>query len=202
MLPLEHHRFDELLAAISAKTPTPGGGAVASATGAIACALAGMVVSYSLGKKDLLAHQPALDDARKQLERARALFLQLASEDEQAYAWLNSLQKLPESDAKRASEYPQAVQAAISAPLNTLAAACDIARLAKSLVPITNKWLRSDLAISAILTRATAQSSACNVRINLPLITDAKSRAALEAQTSELVHTCERITGEIEKACV
>ena len=45
--------LDQFLDSVAAKTPAPGGGAVASAVGALSAALAGMVVSYSTGKKNL-----------------------------------------------------------------------------------------------------------------------------------------------------
>lgn len=201
MQPLGSFRFDELLAAIAAKQPTPGGGAVAAATGATAAALAGMVVSYSLGKKDLAAHQPALTDAAAHLQRARAVFLELADEDAAAYAWLNGLQKLPEADAKRAAEYPQAVAACVQAPMATLAASVDIARLCRALVSITNKWLKSDLAIAAILADAAAKSAACNVRINTPLVADAAARAKAEQQTTDLVAEASRLAQATQAAC-
>jgi formiminotetrahydrofolate cyclodeaminase len=73
-MPIGATQFASLLAQIAAKSPTPGGGAVACATGALAAALAGMVVSYSLGKKSLAAHQADLEKAAHALENARALF--------------------------------------------------------------------------------------------------------------------------------
>src|ERR1044071_2665053 len=93
--------FAELLSRIAAKTPPPGGGAVACATGALAAALAGMVVSYSLGKKSLAAHQDELERAAHALENARAVFLELAEEDAGAYGLVNELMKLPETDPRR-----------------------------------------------------------------------------------------------------
>lgn len=201
MQPLGTFRFDEFLAAIAAKSPTPGGGAVAAATGATAAALAGMVISYSLGKKDLIQHESPLQNAKHHLERARAVFLELANEDAAAYAWLNALQKLPENDAKRAAEHPAALSACIQAPMATLAAAVDIARLCESLVPITNKWLRSDLAIAAILADAAAKAGACNVRINIPLVTGPAARAKLEEQTARLVAEVARLSLATQMAC-
>src|SRR5262245_33046677 len=81
----------DFLAQVGAKTPAPGGGAVASAAGAIAAALAKMVVSYSIGKKSLAEHQPMLQQAAGSLERASALLLALADEDAAAYGLVNEL---------------------------------------------------------------------------------------------------------------
>jgi formiminotetrahydrofolate cyclodeaminase len=83
--------LDEFLRQTAAKTPTPGGGAVACTTGALAAALAGMVVSYSLGKKSLAPHQPDLEQAARSLENARSLFLRLADEDAQGISVVNRI---------------------------------------------------------------------------------------------------------------
>src|SRR5262245_5876212 len=89
MQPLASYTIADFLEALAARTPTPGGGAVASAVGATAAALARMVVAYSLGKKSLAAHQPALEIAARELDVARALLLRLADEDAAAYALLS-----------------------------------------------------------------------------------------------------------------
>ena len=70
MTSLSSLRFAELLDQIGAKTPAPGGGAVACASGALAASLAHMVVAYSLGKKWLAAHQDALALDGEIVERA------------------------------------------------------------------------------------------------------------------------------------
>jgi formiminotetrahydrofolate cyclodeaminase len=167
--------FAELLSRTAAKTPTPGGGAVACATGALAAALAGMVVSYSLGKKNLAAHQPELERAAHVLENARGLFLSLAQEDEEAYGLVNELMKLPEADPRRA-ELPAALQASIQVPMAAIAAAADLLRLCESLAPITNRHLHSDLGIAACLAEATGRASLWNVRINAGMLTDEAAR--------------------------
>ena len=53
---LDRLSVDELLAEIGAKSPTPGGGAVACVTAALAAALGRMVVNYSVGKPSLAEH--------------------------------------------------------------------------------------------------------------------------------------------------
>jgi excinuclease ABC subunit C len=159
-------RVDELLSAIAAKTPTPGGGAVAGVVGATGCALASMVVAYSIGKKSLAEHQSALESARGRLERARELFLSLGDEDAQAYALLNELQRLAPDSARR-DELPAALRVCVRVPMAMLAASADVAGLLATLGPITNTHLRSDLDIARELVRATARSSVLNVEVNL-----------------------------------
>ena len=41
----------------------PGGGSVAALAGALAAAMGEMVLNYSIGKKDLAAHEPVLREA-------------------------------------------------------------------------------------------------------------------------------------------
>lgn len=159
-------RFADFLSAVAAKSPAPGGGAVASASGALSAALAQMVVNYSIGKKDLLEQQEELRHALVKLERARTVFLELADEDAAAYRELNALQKLPPGDAKRAADLPAAQQVAVQVPRSVAAAAIDLLRMFEQLAPITNRYLRSDLGIAADLAEATVRAALWNVRIN------------------------------------
>lgn len=201
MTRLEEQTLASFLQNVAAKTPTPGGGAVASSTGATAAALAGMVVAYSLGKKNLAAHQADLERASAALARAREIFLELAEEDAAGYALLNELQKLPETDERRRRDMPGAIAAALAPPRAATAAAADLLRLIESLVPITNRHLRSDLAIAAVLAEAAAKAAAWNVAANLSLITDPTHRAQEAATARQLVAECERRRAEVEAAC-
>lgn len=157
----------EYLTQLGGKTPTPGGGAVAAMTGATAAALARMVVSYSLGKKNLAEHQPALHNADAALRRFESLLIGLGDEDAAAYALVNELSKLPETDPRRLQDLPAASAAALAVPRAVLAACCDLLRTVELLAPITNRHLRSDLAIAAVLAEAGAKSAWWNVAVNL-----------------------------------
>ncbi|HYE61580.1 MAG TPA: cyclodeaminase/cyclohydrolase family protein [Phycisphaerales bacterium] len=199
-MPFASTTIADFLKQTAAKTPTPGGGAVASAVGALSAALAQMVVSYSLGKKNLADHQPRLTEAALILERARAVLLELAEEDAAAYGLVNELQKLPEGDPRRA-QLPAANAASVQVPLAVMAACVDLLRLFVTLAPITNRQLRSDLAIAAILAEATARGSRWNVEVNLAFLNDDAEKARSVKLVGTLLPEAARLAAEAEKAC-
>jgi formiminotetrahydrofolate cyclodeaminase len=193
--------IDRLLAALGSKTPAPGGGAAACTTGATGAALARMVVQYSLGKKNLAAHQPELERADAALARLIGVMLELGDEDAAAYGLVNELSRLPERDPRRLAEHAAAAAAAVAAPRAALAACADLLRLVESLAPITNRHLHSDLAIAGVLAEAGARSAWWNVRVNLSLITDPARRAEVEAETSGQAAAAVERRAAIERAC-
>jgi formiminotetrahydrofolate cyclodeaminase len=200
-MPLHAISISDFLAQLAAKTPAPGGGAAASAAGAIAAALARMVVSYSIGKKSLVDHQPTLERAGAVLARASDMLLQLADEDAAAYSLVNELSRLPETDPRRQREWHAAVEASIGVPRAVVGACADLLRLMESLSPITNPQLRSDLAIAAILTEAAARSAWWNVKVNLSLLTDAAARSQVEREMRGMLDEAAKRCAKIEGAC-
>jgi methenyltetrahydrofolate cyclohydrolase len=193
--------LSDFLASLAAKSPTPGGGASAAFTGATGAATAGMVVSYSIGKKDLAWAQAQLSDASAKLAAMRQEFLELADSDARAYLTLNTLQKLAPGDEKRIRELPGAIGLAIDVPVRCLTLARDLAKLCLELAPMTNTYLKSDLAIGAILAGATAQCSLVNVRINLPLLDDVAKREEIGQQCGMLAADAQRLATKAAGAC-
>jgi methenyltetrahydrofolate cyclohydrolase len=193
-------RLTDLLNEIAAKTPSPGGGAVACTTGALAAALAHMVVAYSLGKKNLAAHQPDLESASSALIRLRAVLVTLGDEDAQAYSLVNELQKLPETDVRRRAELPGALQASIQIPMAAIAACDDLLRLCERLAPITNVHLHSDLAIAAVLAESSARASRWNVLVNVGSLDAAVKERTLAEADKSLADAAKR-RDAVERAC-
>lgn len=191
----------EFLVAIGSKAPSPGGGAVASAVGALGAALGQMVLNYSIGKKNLAAHEGRLRGAMMQLTRASELFLALAAEDAEAYGLVNALSRLPESDERRRTQLPEAIAASVQVPMATIAASVDLLRLFDVMGPITNKHLHSDLAIAAVLADAAARSSRWNVLVNTATLTDPSQRMEKARQMNELLGESKRLMDRIERAC-
>jgi formiminotetrahydrofolate cyclodeaminase len=181
--------IEAFLAATAARQPTPGGGSVAALAGALAAALAEMVTQYSVGKKDLAAHQAELKAALAEFARARRLLLGLMAEDQAAYAALSDARKHPESP-----EFAAALTACLSAPQAVAATGVAVLELCDRLAGKINPHLRSDLAICADLCMATVRCSTHNVRVNLSDVTDPARRSAIEQSSRKtLAHALEII---------
>ncbi|MFI4917477.1 MAG: cyclodeaminase/cyclohydrolase family protein [Phycisphaerales bacterium JB060] len=179
--------FGELLGDIASKSPAPGGGAVASAAGALAASLAGMVLAYSRGRKDLAEHAGAHDALAELCSTAGCGLLELADADAAAYSELNALQRLDENDAHRKAALPEAAQRCVDVPLGVQRVCVGLLEAFEKLAPIANKWLLSDLKIAAILAEAAVRASDCNVEVNAPTLGRAVSpEAERDAQASSL----------------
>ncbi|MHC4976291.1 MAG: cyclodeaminase/cyclohydrolase family protein [Planctomycetota bacterium] len=197
--------FEKLLDEIASKTPSPGGGFVASAVGALGASLGSMVLAYSIGKKTLAEHDVSNRQALERLDRARSMLLELAHEDAEAYERLNSLQKQSPQTRGR-DELLEAARLATSVPMSGAAVCSEVLRVLESLVGTTNRWLASDLAIASILAQAALRSCVWNVRINLPTLRDSGESAdrleAMGAQVEGLVRDATARAGEIERRCL
>src|SRR5512144_2965361 len=77
--------FGRFLDDIAARTPSPGGGSVAAAVGALAAALARMTVEYTAGKKKYAGHEDRLQRLLEELRRAGQMLGELMGEDMAAY---------------------------------------------------------------------------------------------------------------------
>ncbi len=89
----------------------------------------GFLLAYSVGKKNLAEHQPALERAAGVLARTADLLLELADEDAAAYTLVNELSKLPETDERKRAEWGGAVEAAVNVPRAVVGSCCDLLRL-------------------------------------------------------------------------
>ncbi len=198
--PISGSTIDSFLSALASKAPTPGGGAVAAITGATAAATASMVVEYSLGKKKLASHEKTNTNARDFLRRARAMYLALGDEDAIGYARLNTLWKLDKDDPVRIMEWDAAVEGAIAPPRAMVALGVDLMRLLDTLCAATNRMLKSDLGIAAVLCDAATRSAAFNVRINLPMMPEDARRPIAEELNGQLAQVAS-LCAQIEKRC-
>lgn len=179
--------IEEFLTATAAKQPTPGGGSVAALAGALAAAIGEMVLSYSIGKKDLAAVEDQLKPVAHELQRARELLLQLMVEDQAAYAALTAIRKLPQNSPERADRMPAALLTCIRGPQAIGATAVAILELCDRVVDIVNHFLLSDLAVSADLAMATVRCAVYNCRVNLGELTDPADRRSIQATMDRLL---------------
>jgi len=152
----------ELVAALAARTPTPGGGAAAAAAAALGCAAGAMAARFTTGAKwaDRAAEAEVL---AQRLDRAAAEVLRLADEDEAAFAAAQAARKAGDAagaaaaDA-RAAEVPLAVIRACSASGEDLAA----------FLPRCNPRLVSDVRVGIHLLAGAARAAWATALANAP----------------------------------
>jgi len=185
--------MSDWLAAVAAKTPAPGGGAVAASTLATAAALGRMVLAYTIGRARFAAHDAAHRACDARLADDLIRLPELATLDADGYAALNELQRLPESDPRRGEEMPSAVDGAIAPPLEMAERGARMAIDLLALVGTVNPWLGSDLAIAGDLAAAGTRAAARNVVANLDAVANPDRRARL----AELV---DRLRAEADDA--
>jgi formiminotetrahydrofolate cyclodeaminase len=193
--------IDAFLIAAAAKQPTPGGGSVTALVGALAASMGEMVINYSIGKKDLAAHQDELKQVLGELTRARQILLELMIEDQAAFEVLSAIRKLPETDPTRRGKFDAALLACIRIPQAIGASAAAVLKLCERLVDRVNRYLLSDLAVCAELAMATVRCAAYNVRVNLQDVEDLKERKKIDslaaAQITESSKTIQRLMPHI-----
>ncbi len=198
---LGQEQLNDLLHEIAAKTPAPGGGAVASMIGAIGAALGQMSMRYSIRKKTPDEKRTQIEGYLDQFDCYRERMLQAADADAKAYGELNRLQRLDENDPQRIAHWKDAVQGSIQVPLSVVDETLAILHVLREFAPLCNRWLQSDLAIAAILAESTARSAAWNVQVNLPLLADPEARSQMGAAIAQELAQVVEITGWIETFC-
>ena len=186
---------------LGARTPTPGGGAVAGVAAAMAASLTRMVVNYSIGRRALAEHEQFHRASLEELQQLESRALDLADEDARAYAKFNALWKLDQADPHRTREWDAAVLEAIEVPRCVMQVCLDIVNLQIELVRTVNMSLKSDLAIAGILAHAAAQAAMWNVRVNLAHVDDDKRRLKLHTDCHGLLDRVETSRKEVELQC-
>jgi len=209
---LTKRSVDDFLDALADRTPTPGGGSVAGAAGALACALARMVVEYSMGKNtnrpNALEHSGeeftstnVRDKTEAVLNRLRGadeILRGLISQDAMAYAAMSAARKAARDNPTAKPAYQKAVLAAVAVPLEAAAAASHALSAMDGLKNIANQHLLSDLGVAAVLAEAAARAAWYMVSVNLPELTDAAMRTKLRGYVDETVRHCESYRRSVE----
>ena len=159
---------------LAAPTATPGGGSASAATAAMAAGLAAMVASMSRGKKLYLQHEPELSAAIARLTPLREELKAAIDADAEAYNAVMKANKQSKTDTAKADAIIDAsLKLATGVPLNVAEKAHEVAVIARSLEPITNPNMKSDLTTALALARAAITGALANVEINLASLKDA-----------------------------
>lgn len=177
-------RFIERLAA---GTATPGGGAAAAYTGAMAAGLVSMVARLTIGRKKYEGVKAEMADVLSRAEQLRAELTAAVAEDSAAFEAVMAAFKLPrgtdEQMAALEAAVDQAYHQAAAVPLRVARASASVLGLAAVAAAKGNVNAKSDAGSAAHLARAAFAGAALNVRANAKAV---KDRAAAEAWLNEI----------------
>lgn len=186
----------DLLDAIAAPTPTPGGGSVSALLGALSAALARMVAGLARDKRGYEAVQSDLVQIESKASDLQAGLLALADEDAKAYNAVVAAMKLPKGSDREKASRVAAMQAAYKeatrVPLETMAACGEVLDLAALALEKGNRSATTDAAVAILLAEAGVRGASLNARINLTAIQDEAFRASAEA-------TMDRILSQVDE---
>jgi glutamate formiminotransferase/formiminotetrahydrofolate cyclodeaminase len=159
---------------LAAPTPAPGGGSASAASAAMAAGLAHMVAAMSRGKKAYAQHESQLSSAIARLGTLREELKFAIDADAAAFTSVMNAYKQAKSadESSAAALVDAALQQATSVPLGVAEKADEIASLARTLEPITNPNMKSDLTTAVALARAALTGALANVEINLSSMKD------------------------------
>jgi glutamate formiminotransferase len=175
----------EFTARLAARTPTPGGGSAAAASGAMGAGLAEMVTAYSGG-----AEEPPTLAARRRFAAARSRFLALVEQDAQAYADTVVARRAAKAQPGPEAEvtWTAAIRHAADVPLETARLAWSCATELRAMAEMVRPYMKSDWTVALALLNTAREGALANVDIN---VDELRGRGAdtgeLEAAARELV---------------
>lgn len=189
----------QFISETASKAPTPGGGSVAGAVGALGVALGEMALNFSIGKKKFADHAEQHQHLLARLGRAREMFQQLVADDVAAFTTYQEANRMDDGAEKDAA-MEVATAAAIDVPRE--AAKLSLAVLAdlEALAPICNRWLISDLVAGAALCEAVCRLCDYNVRINAANVLDRDAAGQLVAGSAADMAKAVEARQQIEEA--
>lgn len=181
---LPHLTIEQFLDRLGAAQPTPGGGAAACLSGALAAALGHMCCQYTRGEK-YAAVEAEIEQLAHSLRRAEWMLRAMIDEDALAYGALSAALKRPKDDDERPAAVSTAATAAALIPLQAAAVCRRVRSELRRLAEIVNRNLASDVRVAGHLCGGALASSVENVKVNLPLIRE-QDRGAIERELAGL----------------
>ncbi|HVP12867.1 MAG TPA: cyclodeaminase/cyclohydrolase family protein, partial [Phycisphaerae bacterium] len=130
------------------------------------------------------------------LARLNALMV----EDVESFNAVVASWNLPDEDPSKNARKQEATLWATRIPLETMAKAIEVMRLAKVGLEGSKKSCLSDAGVAAFMAHAALEGARLNVLTNLPNIADERKRAECRSEAERLHNEAEALREEIDKA--
>ncbi|MBA7532487.1 Methenyltetrahydrofolate cyclohydrolase [subsurface metagenome] len=184
-------KVSNFLNELASNSPTPGGGSVAALAGALGAALISMVGNLTVGKKKYENVEEEIKRILSSSEKLRYELSQLIEEDVKVFNNFMSTYKMPketEDEKKvRAEKIQESLIKAAKVPLKVAYKCLDILSLSKEVAEKGNINVVSDAGVAALMAEAALESAILNVKINLKMIKDEKTKEELSSSIQELL---------------
>ena len=184
-------KVSNFLNELASNSPTPGGGSVAALAGALGAALISMVGNLTVGKKKYEDVEEEIKRILSSSEKLRYELSQLIEDDVKVFNNFMSTYKMPKEteDEKRvrAEKIQESLIKAAKVPLKVAYKCLDILSLSKEVAEKGNINVVSDAGVAALLAEAALESAILNVKINLKMIKDEKTKEELSSSIQELL---------------
>jgi formiminotetrahydrofolate cyclodeaminase len=175
--------INDYLERLSAREPTPGGGAAGALHAAQGAALIAMVARYTTGAK-YAEHEHRSHRIAARADEIIPAALRVADEDESAFAAVIAAYRLsstsPAERAVRSQAIQEATVAAAVPPQALIELGAEIVELGRELAEFGNPNVISDVAAASEAARAAIATAAVTLDINISAITDQQRQAELQ----------------------
>jgi formiminotetrahydrofolate cyclodeaminase len=171
----------DVIDAVAAQRPAPGGGCSAAWSGALAAGLVEMAASFTLTRPKYAGVHHRMADVRRDAKVLRRRLLELAEADAEVYEPVIAAMRMPEQHPKRAAQLEAAQSAAAEVPLEIAEAGARVAELAAETARVGNLHLKGDSVTGAMLAEGSSRAAARLVEINLAGSGDPRLERAAEA---------------------
>ena len=161
MSSIKNQRIESFLKDLSSPSPTPGGGAVAALSGAMAASLVEMVCNLTLGK---MKYQKASGQARRIKSEASKIRKQLTDLSDKDVSSFNSVLAAYKSKDKK--RIKTALLGATSVPQEVKKLSARVGQLATSIGKVGNRNAYSDARSAFYLAFASQKAAEENIKIN------------------------------------
>ncbi|HHN46089.1 MAG TPA: methenyltetrahydrofolate cyclohydrolase [Planctomycetes bacterium] len=182
-----------------AKSPTPGGGAIAALAGALGVSMAMMAARFTTGRKKFEAVAAEIEDAVNRLEKLSAAFLDFIDADRSAYSAVNAAYSMPKDTDEQKTLRSTAIRAACAEaakpPQAVLASCLDALKITRRLADIANPLLLSDVGVAAEMLNAAAGSAFLNVMVNAEAIRGEEGGGMLK-EAEGVLADCRKLAAE------
>lgn len=173
--------------ALSSTSPTPGGGGAAAMTGALAASLCAMAAGITAGNKKFIAVRGEAETVANEAEALRLRFLELAEEDERAFAPLSKAYSMDKTAPDYAETLRRASLGACEPPMELLRRCAELTALIERLYKICSPMLLSDAGCAATLCAGAMRAAEQNVLVNTRSLKNDGEAEKLSRQAAALV---------------